>query len=119
LAMPVLIGMMLGRFTAVVCSMLAVSMRHVGVMTSLLVISTLVMRGGFTMVFSRMIVMFCCFLVMVRAFMFHVGNLCVNLPGFADLRRVKYSVLPVSPRFRFGKFHVTGSGREAEKRDIV
>jgi len=91
---------MLGRFTAVVGSMLAMSMRHVSVMTCLLVISTLVMLGGFPMVFRRVLVVFCCLLVMLRAFMFHVGDLCVNLPGI---------VPPVSPRFRSGKIYVTAA----------
>src|SRR5271165_870342 len=103
--------MMLGRFTGVVGGMQAVSMRHVGVMTCLLVTTALVMFCGFKMVLCRVLVVFRCFPVMLRAFMFHVGDLCVNLPDIAISGEFKYSVLPVSARFRSRKFHVTAAER--------
>jgi len=102
---------MLGRFTAVVGCMLAVSMRHVGGMTCLLVISTLVMLGGFSMMVCCVLVMFCCLLVTLRAFVLHVGDLCVNLPGHCKSPgSLNMVVLPVSSRFRSGKFHITAAG---------
>ena len=54
----VFVGMMLGRFSRVMGSVLSVPMRHVSVMTGLLVISTLVVLGSFTMVFRCVLVVF-------------------------------------------------------------
>ena len=69
----VLVGMMLGRFSRVVGSVLSVPMRYVGVVTGLLVISTLVMFGRFTMVFRCVLVMFSRLVVVICAFVCHFG----------------------------------------------
>jgi hypothetical protein len=67
----VLVGMMLGRFGRVVGSVLSVPMGDVGVVTGLLVISTLVMLGSFTMVFCCVLVMFGRLVMMLCAFVCH------------------------------------------------
>jgi hypothetical protein len=74
----VLVGMMLGRFSRVVGSVLSVPMRYVGVVTGLLVISTLVVLGSFTMVFRCMLVMFSRLVVVICAFVFHSGYLSMS-----------------------------------------
>jgi hypothetical protein len=71
----VLVGMVLGRFSSVVSRMLSVPMCYVGVMASLLVISTFVMLGSFKMVFRRVPVMFSRLAVVICAFVCrHFGS---------------------------------------------
>jgi hypothetical protein len=60
--------MMLGGFGGVVVRMFRVSMRNVGVMASLLVIPGFVMLGRFTMMFSRVLVMLGCLVVVLSTF---------------------------------------------------
>jgi hypothetical protein len=74
----VLVGMMLGRFSRVVGSVLSVPMRYLGVVAGLLVISTLVVLGSFTMVSRCVLVMFCRLVVVICAFVFHFGYLSMS-----------------------------------------
>ena len=67
----VLVGMMLSGFGRVVIGMLVMPMRYVGVMGSLLMISTLVMLSGFMMVPRRVLVMLSGFLMVICAFVGH------------------------------------------------
>jgi hypothetical protein len=77
----VFVGMMLGRFSRVMGSVLSVPMRHVSVMTGLLVISTLVVLGSFTMVFRCVLVMFSRLVMMPCSFVSHFG--CLSMSSFA------------------------------------
>jgi hypothetical protein len=77
----VLVGMMLGSFSRVVGSVLSVPMCYVGMVAGLLVISTLVMLGSFTMVFRCVLVMFGRLFVVICAFVCHFGYL--SMSGFA------------------------------------
>lgn len=63
--------MKLGRFSRVVGGVMTVPTGNVGVMTSLLVIATFVVRGSFTMVSCRVLVMFSRLSVVLCACMCH------------------------------------------------
>ena len=65
--------MMPGRFRCVMCGLQSVPMSYMSVMAGFLVISILVVRGSFPMVFRRVLVMFCRLGMVFCAFMFHVG----------------------------------------------
>jgi hypothetical protein len=86
----VLVGMMLGRFGRVVGSVLSVPMRYVSVVTCLLVISTLVVLGSFTMVFRCVLMVFSRLVMMLRTFVCHFVYL--SMSSFAGQFRLSSEI---------------------------
>ncbi len=68
-------GMDLSRLCGMMARMMKVTLSHVGVMCSLLVISAFVMDGRLLMVVRGSLVVICCVTVMFRRFLRHVGFL--------------------------------------------
>jgi hypothetical protein len=96
----VLVGMMFGRFSRVVGSVLSVPVRYVSVVTGLLVISALVVLGSFTMVFRRVLVMFSRLVMVLCSFVCHFGRLSMSsFAGQFSLQQDQYTPLAASVRF--------------------
>jgi hypothetical protein len=75
----VFVGVKLGRFNRVMRGVVTVPARNVGVMTGLLVISAFVLRGSFTMVSCRVLVMFSRLSVVLCACMWHFSYLSMRV----------------------------------------
>ncbi len=71
-------GVQLGRFSRVMCGLMTVPGRNVGVVTGLLVISAFMMRGGFPMMPGCVLVMLSRLRVMLCACMWHFSYLSMN-----------------------------------------
>jgi hypothetical protein len=85
--------MMLRRFSGVVASVLRVTMRYVSVVTGLLVISTLMMLGSFTMVLRCVIVMFGCLVMMLCTLVCHFIYLSMSSFAGQSLLSSRNSIL--------------------------
>ena len=72
-----LFNMMLGRFFCMMLSMQMVTVRCMGMMCRLLMVTARVVLGRFSMMPGRMFVMLCCLRVMFRALFAHWGFLRV------------------------------------------
>jgi hypothetical protein len=72
--MPVMLGMELRRFHGVMRGMRMMSVRGMRVMRRRLVVIRLVVPRRFPVMPSGMLVMLCCFVVMMRCFLGHVSS---------------------------------------------
>ena len=78
-----MLGMKFRRFAGVMRRMLCVTFRGVRMVCRRLVITGFVLLAGFTMMASRVFVMLCCLVVMVRCFLGHV-DLPLNANDWAS-----------------------------------
>jgi hypothetical protein len=74
-----LFNMVLGCFFSMMLSMQMVTMRHMGMMCRLLMVTSAVMLGRFPVMSGRMFVMLCRFRMMFRALFAHRGFLGVRV----------------------------------------
>jgi hypothetical protein len=82
--LAMMLGVLLGRLVRMMRGMQAVGMRHMGVMTGLLMLAALVVLGGFAVMVGRALVMLGRRLVMLAAVVGLGGHL--GRPVVGDLR---------------------------------
>jgi hypothetical protein len=78
--MPVMLGMELRRFRRVMRCVRMVSMSSMRVVRRCLVVTRLVLPRGFPVVPRGMLMVLCCFVVMMRCFVGHVSSYRSGLP---------------------------------------
>jgi hypothetical protein len=83
--LAVMLGVLLGRLMRMVRGMEAMGMRHMSVMTGLLVLAAIIMLGGFAVMVGRALMMLGRRLVMLAAVVGLGGQL--GRPIVGDLRR--------------------------------